>query len=556
MPIVDIQRRFRELGRIRLGHKVKTGKVYDRGPRQGQPIEKPVKLPAFRITSPWGHLIEQAAEVFGGTCQPWDNDGAAEFEVITERADEHGIAYLPVVIPPGEILDQWYELWKGGGLLRRCDGVRQTLVDRSCSCPADPLERQALAAKGEACKPTTRLRVMLPDVSDVGIWRLETHGFHAAAELGGAAGLVEVATRRGAMIPADLRLQPREGSRRPGEPRKKFFVPAISFRGTLGPVLDALGILETGAEMPVLLGVEPRPALNAGGAEELPPAGTAFDPRPTEAASFPGPPPDPEPAGPADTPAPDTPDAGEPDGFEPPADTAPEVPDVEEPEAFEPPPAQPEPGSERSYSGPQIIAIKLDERGITDRAARLAIVGRMIGRTIDTSKDLTAPEIRAVLEILNDDRRFADLDTEAEDPATVASGGEAVESEGPASLPPNEETTPVATAPAPPPPPSDREVVKPDAVTTGERPARRRRAPAPASAPEPPARPEEWTADAWRAFLASRSVKATETIREAVRLAREAGNAPPGTLDDLAGSGLCDLLVGFVEDLALERGSS
>lgn len=543
-PILDIQRRFRELGRIRLGAKKATGKTYKSGPRQGQPIERPVKIATFRLTSPWGHLIEQAAEVFGGTAQEWSNDGAAEWEVFTDSKDDHGNAVLPCVIPPGEILDQWYELWSGGGCSRRCDGVRQVLVDRPCACPSDPLERQAEAADGKACKPTTRLRVMLPDVSDVGIWRLETHGFHAAAELGGAAGLVEAATRGGAMIPADLRLQPREGSRRPGEVRKKFFVPAISFRGALGPVLDALGILETGAEMPRILGVEQRPALTSGGSPALPPGtGNAFDPAPIESSSFPGP----EPAPPAVDPE-EMIDTGpvpvdEPDAFEPEVvDERTVEPDVAtpEPEGFDPPPA-PEEGEDggppgRSYTGPQIVAIRLGDLGVKDRAHKLEVVRALVGRDVESSKDLTPSEVRALLEDLKD----------LEPGCFAALAPKAKTEEAPASS-----STEVAV---------ETEVITPDEITPPAG-ARRRRAAAPDAPPssvEPPSasskRPEDWTGDDWRAFIAARGVKATEIVKAATTAANERGVPVPSSLDKIRGSGLEELLVGFVEATALERG--
>jgi hypothetical protein len=52
-------------------------------------------------------------------------------------------------------------------------------------------------------------------------------------------------------------------------------------------------------------------------------------------------------------------------------------------------------------------------------------------------------------------------------------------------------------------------------------------------------------------------VKVSEVVKEANRLGRERElEAIPGTIDDLPGSGLAAELVGFVEDLALERSPS
>lgn len=519
MPIVDIQARFRELGRIRLGAQQDTGKT-----RNGKPVRRPVKLPRFRLTSPWPHLIEQASEVFGGDAGPCDIDGTQQWEVIVE------VDALPVVIPPGEVFDQWYELWTGGGCARRCDGARQVLVDRPCQCPDDPIERQEAAAKGKACKPTTRLRLMLPDVADVGIWRLESHGFHAAAELGGAAGLVEAATRQGAMIPADLRLSEREGARRPGQPRKKFFVPSISFRGTLGPVLDALGILEAGADMPRILGVEPRPSLSEGGRAELPStAGNAFDPAPVEKASFPGSPPPPAPSGPVDAPDPGPADAigaGEPPSFAPPAPEAPAAPDVPEPAPLDVPEPEPGPddgeGQGGSYTGPQIIAIKLGDLGVKDRAHRLHVVSSIVGRPLESSKDLTAGEVRDVVDTLNDP---------GYDPPSLGEGREATpEPDEPSATP----SPAPSSRPSPPPAPIRAEVVDGP----------------PRSLSGPTDEPEEWNADRWRAFLRDRGVKVADVMRAAAEL-----DAGIDNLAGIAGSGVAAILAGFVEETALEKGT-
>ena len=545
MPIVDIQRRFRELGRIRTGQVVETGKLYKSGSKKGQPVTRPTKLPRFRLTSPWEHLIQQAAEVFGGTPAPWHNDGTGgdEFEVVVE------VDSLPVVIPPGEVFEQWYELWTGGGCSKRCDGVRQVLVDRPCSCPEDPIVRQEKAAKGEACKPTTRVRLMLPDVADVGIWRLESHGFHAAAELGGAAGLVEAATRQGAMIPADLRLQAREGARRPGQPKKSFYVPAITFRGTLGPVLAALGILEEGATMPRLLGVEPRPAIDSGGQPALPPAGTPFDPAPVEPASLPGPPPEPPAA-----PAPPPPDPGPADalseafpgaGFEPPeaddqGELAPE-PEVLEPPAHEPDEQVPSEEGGGALSGPAMIAIRAKTRGYEDRDERLALVSAIVGRLVKSTKELRVREVSVVLGVLDDEEK-----TESFSGAALGYF-EQIVAEQEAAKKTAEPAAAETKEPDPPAPEPDAPAAPAPLETTGREAAPRvPRSPAPDD-------PSTWDAAKWREVLKDRGVKVSALLKEASRLARAAGSSAPGTLDDVGSSGLAAELLGFVETQASDR---
>lgn len=185
MPIspIILQRRHAELGRIRLGAKVATqsGKT------------RPGKLEKFRFTSPSKRYITDLATLYGGTAREWDNSGKAEWEVYSEATS------IPVIAVKGG-MTQWMEQWSGGGCTRRCSGefLDPRTTDGAqvpCICDAEPGER--------ACKATTRLSVLLPELEAVGVWRLESHGWNAAAELPMVS---DVAAAVGDLVPAWLNL--------------------------------------------------------------------------------------------------------------------------------------------------------------------------------------------------------------------------------------------------------------------------------------------------------------------------------------------------------------
>lgn len=207
-PIIDIQRRVAEVGRIRIGTSTKT----DRGHKT------PKRLSTFRLTSQDRARLDAAAALYGGEVVPWA-DKPGHFEVVTT------VAEIPVVVMPGQAISQWWELWAGGECKRRCDGERDTIADGPCQCPAAYDERSELAGKGKACRPTTRLNVILREVPGVGYWRFESHGFYAAVELAGSVGILEEATRRGALLPARLRFEERTVVR--GAQTKRFPVPML-----------------------------------------------------------------------------------------------------------------------------------------------------------------------------------------------------------------------------------------------------------------------------------------------------------------------------------------
>ena len=199
MPIspLVLQRRHAELGRIRLGVKVPVG-------TSGK--TRPGKLEKFRFTSPNASLIADIATLYGGTARPWNNAGKPEHEVITDATA------IPVIVVKGGF-SQWMETWSGGGCVHRCDGERDAITGDYCD-PDDRAHRDA--------KPTTRLSVMLRDVESLGVWRLESHGWNAAAEL---PMLAELAMHVGDLVPATLHLVERKAIK--DGKTSRFVVPVL-----------------------------------------------------------------------------------------------------------------------------------------------------------------------------------------------------------------------------------------------------------------------------------------------------------------------------------------
>lgn len=184
---------------------------------------------------------------------------------------------------------------------------------------------------------------------------------------------------------------------------------------------------------------------------------------------------------------------------------------------------------QRRYTGPQLVAIRLGDRfgikGNTEEARRqrIAAIVRILGRPIESSKDLTPAEISTVIERI--DGWPQDRPLFGEDAAPAA---------------------PVAEQ-------------DPEAPIEQETPTEPRRRPSPPARPAPapapvPVHPDQWTGDQWREVLVARKVKVTELLREAQRLGgtREPAVSIP-LLDSIAGSGIAEELLGWVEDLSLDR---
>lgn len=340
MPLLDLQRRFRELGRIRMGVKNEKGQAQ--------------RLETWRLTSRNQDLIESAAELYGGAAEVWtDAPSEAEQYQVTTDVDA-----LPIVIPPGLTLTQWYEQWGGGGCLRRCDGHTEQMSGSPCMCDEDDKD----------CKPTTRLNVMLPELEDLGVWRLETHGMYAAVELGGIVPFLEKATQQNIMLQARLRIDGRTVKKQDERYPRHFAVPVIDINHRLQDLLVQAGMLSGGPGTP-------------GSAPSLT-AGTAPAPAPLPAAPAQGEPREgPREATPSRTPAPLPP---------PEAARTPPAPPV--PPSDDQPPSNP--GRNRPpLTQAQKIAMGLRDIGLETDEDRHAFLSWFTQGAVNSAKDLSDRQI-------------------------------------------------------------------------------------------------------------------------------------------------------------------
>jgi Recombination directionality factor-like len=284
--VLDLQRRTRQSGRIRLGYAIDTGKTG----KGGQKITRPARSDKFRFTSPSRPLIEAVAAYHGGEPRPWEDGGRREWEVFTEAEE------LFVSVPPGvEAITTNYELWRGGGCERRCDSQHEQKTGGPCLCPhaANPDDaeevnrvarlRHEMSKRNppEACGLKTRVNLVLPDLPDIGVWRLDTGSFYAAGELLGHAELMELCVARNVFLPARLWIDHRTEVVR-GQTRR-YPVPALELAVTFRQVVT--GELEAGgwaAQLPPP--AQPRAAITAAATTPALPSAPAPAPAPVSAA--------------------------------------------------------------------------------------------------------------------------------------------------------------------------------------------------------------------------------------------------------------------------------
>jgi hypothetical protein len=209
-----------DLGRIRIGTSKPSGKG-----------KTPVRLDTFRLTSQDRTAIEQASRLYGGEVQPWQGAGGiSQWQVITQANT------LRVIVQGTRSIHAAYEVWEGETCLQRCDGqcilsaARQELKGMDCQCTD---------GHKDACKLVIRMACTLPDVASYGLWRLDSHGINATADLLGVARFL---TARGMPdtepFAAHLRLeQRRSGGRTVRVPTLALSQEALGWRPAPAPTL-------------------------------------------------------------------------------------------------------------------------------------------------------------------------------------------------------------------------------------------------------------------------------------------------------------------------------
>jgi hypothetical protein len=250
--IMTMKRQAAELGRIRTGS--------SRPHQDPKKKRVPVRSQTFILTSHSREYVAAAADLYGGTVEEWTPQGqnVAQWRVITEARE------LRAILPAGDPLDQSYEMWSGGGCARRCDGEFERIRREPCICLARYGEDWHERPADQVCRPTSRVNVMLPDLPDLGVWRLETKSYYAADALAGGLDTVLQATGGKGMMPVRMWIEQRTAVRN-GKTKRFQVVMVVPSLPKLRHALT--GPISTAAALdPASLN---RPAIEAAPAEDV-----------------------------------------------------------------------------------------------------------------------------------------------------------------------------------------------------------------------------------------------------------------------------------------------
>jgi hypothetical protein len=223
MTLEGLRPKVNEIGRIRLGEKAQSG--------------APKSLSTFRLTSYDRGVLDAAHAIYGGQVRPWtDAPDPGMFQLITT------VAAIDILIPRSlQNVTQSYELWTGGACQRRCDGRLCVLPEQDvvpCVCSAD-----GLTGPDRECDVITRLSVILPRLPGLGVWRLDTGGWHAATTIPSTLELLMALDGR-SLVPAVLRAVQRssKGVEDGRTVTHRFVVPVLDAPGiTIGQLVESAG---------------------------------------------------------------------------------------------------------------------------------------------------------------------------------------------------------------------------------------------------------------------------------------------------------------------------
>lgn len=253
--VTTLPQRLGEVGRIRLGDE----KIDPRRP--GPPLEH------FRVTVAEHDrsILEDVTAVYGGEVKPWkDNDGSPAWQAILAAES------IDVAIPPDDsALSMWYEQWRGGYCVVRCNGTRcQRPVGKGAAAHWEESACSCEQGDPDACGLVTRLNVVLLGVPAYGLFRLDTGSIHAARTFPAVVAMAQQLAHEGRPVPATLAIQAKTTKNlgRP-TPKQQFKIPVL--RLAVGLTRETM--LGAGPETPLIEGPKETPAAAPPPPEAIPP---------------------------------------------------------------------------------------------------------------------------------------------------------------------------------------------------------------------------------------------------------------------------------------------
>jgi hypothetical protein len=234
--ILTLQRQVRELGRLRAGY-TETGTTKD-----GKTYERPTSSKTWILTSANRDYLDAAAQLWGGDVLEWQpvGNGPKAWRLITSTP------LIDAILPPGDPLSQYQEMWSRGGCQRRCDGEQEMLSGEPCLCRAQHGDDFHVEKQGTVCDIHTRLNVFLPDLPDIGVWRVETKGFWPANHIAGYVDMIKGHVGPQVLVPIRLRIEPRTKIKEGKTSQYIEIVVELRSQATFSQILEAPQVIAIG----------------------------------------------------------------------------------------------------------------------------------------------------------------------------------------------------------------------------------------------------------------------------------------------------------------------